>query len=222
MLVNLFSLCRCGAGGSLTVPLSLDVRVAAVRPSSAAVLAVGRSTAAALAWRTVPPSIALVIGQPPPPVTNQKSLGKRMQWVWLVGACCALAAGEAGEEGEQELLTRYLLSRLLGGPAPAARPAPLKHLLEQAKQNIDVIDFRQPGGGGAAGQGLERRSGPAPRQRPAPSETVPVFLPFPGTEPNQRPGPSQGQPAQRSPAPQPVKTATRHTVGYTLGHCKNV
>ena len=173
------------------------------------------STAAALAWRTLPPGIALLIGHPLPPVTNQQSLSKRMQWVWLVGACCALAAGEAGEEGEQELLTRYLLSRLLGGPAPAARPAPLKHLLEQAKQNIDVIDFRQPSGGGAAGPGFERGSGPAPRQRPAPSETVPVFLPFPGTEPSQRPRPPQGQ---HSVVPGPSQSKQQHATLHCTLH----
>jgi len=128
---------------------------------------------------------------------------------------------------EQELLTKYLLSRLidqgdLSFPDPASLerrddqdPAssivypqvvqqrirrPLQKLLDQAKENIDVIDFRNP-----EKQYFDDDHSRYPRQpddrssdhddhynqhqtqhRTSPSEAVPVFLPFPGTEPNRK------------------------------------
>merc|ERR1719219_2915092 len=98
---------------------------------------------------------------------------------------------------EQELVTRYLLSRLLDSQQTDVDRAdqdsassivypqvsqqrvsrPLRKLLDQAKDNIDVIDFRssrheeQP-------EFSHRQEDP---ERVAPSESVPVFLPFPGT-----------------------------------------
>jgi len=95
-------------------------------------------------------------------------------------------------------VTRYLLSRLLetkqtnieradhDGASSIVYPQvsqqrlsrPLRKLLDQAKDNIDVIDFRtsrheeQP----EFSSGEEGR-----RVGVSPSESVPVFLPFPGT-----------------------------------------
>lgn len=124
---------------------------------------------------------------------------------------------------EQELLTKYLLRRLLGGkeqdldfpgenldstersdqdssssiiyPQVSAQSVqkPLRVLLDQAKENIDVIDFRKPRRDQREqyyedyvrnprmpeGQSKEER-----RQRASPSESIPTFLPFPGTEPS--------------------------------------
>merc|ERR1711936_504154 len=103
---------------------------------------------------------------------------------------------------EQELVTRYLLSRLLDSQQTDVDRAdqdsassivypqvsqqrvsrPLRKLLDQAKDNIDVIDFRssrhedQP-----EFSSQERRAGVSP-ERVSPSESVPVFLPFPGTQ----------------------------------------
>jgi len=120
---------------------------------------------------------------------------------------------------EQQLLTKYLLSRLLDQrDSKDAEPGdedqdsassiiypqvthqrirrPIQKILDQAKDNIDVIDFRNPD---------KRyfdddlwRYGHKPPNHPthkkefehkskhnqAPSEPVSVFLPFPGTEPN--------------------------------------
>jgi len=123
---------------------------------------------------------------------------------------------------EQELLTKYLLSRLLfkgdgglPGPSRDQDPAssivypqvvqqrirrPLQKILDQAKENIDVIDFRnpdkhyfnddhsiysrQPEGGSSTHQVHYQKT----HHRTSPSEAVPVFLPFPGTEPNKKSG----------------------------------
>jgi len=129
---------------------------------------------------------------------------------------------------EQELLTKYLLRRLLGGkddldfpgesleatersdqdssssiiyPQVSAQSVqkPLRILLDQAKENIDVIDFRKPRRDQRdqyyedyvrhprmpdehlKDERRERASSTSP------SEAIPTFLPFPGTEPS-RPG----------------------------------
>jgi len=123
----------------------------------------------------------------------------------------------------QELLTKYLLSRLLDqndqsfpqsdvlerrkGQAsessyvyPLRSKDPLQKLLDHAKANIDVIDFRNP-----SKEYFEEDHLRFPRQpqsfsdikddyndqqqnpqRSSPSDSVPVFLPFPGTEPDKR------------------------------------
>jgi len=122
---------------------------------------------------------------------------------------------------EQELLTKYLLKRLLGkddlnfpgeGQDASDRSdrdqlssssiiypqvssqniqQPLRILLDQAKENIDVIDFRK----NRREQYFEDhiRTPRQPQSEPqdirtnerssSPSEAIPTFLPFPGTEP---------------------------------------
>jgi len=130
----------------------------------------------------------------------------------------------------QELLTRYLLSRLLGqkdkvfpqSPAGDRREDqatqasdifplrsakdPLQKLLDHAKANIDVIDFRnpdeqyfeedhlrfprQPEGFPPPNSEASLDYDEAP-QRSLPSDTVPIFLPFPGTETSRTPRQSQ-------------------------------
>lgn len=134
---------------------------------------------------------------------------------------------------EQELLTKYLLHRLLGkgdlafpGDGPEVsersdqdsspsiiyprvsaqsvdkleRPA-LRRLLDQAKESIDVIDFRKPSRD--RDQLYEEHirhtrmpedlAGDSRRDRASasPSEAIPTFLPFPGTEPSR---PSRSSP----------------------------
>jgi hypothetical protein len=114
---------------------------------------------------------------------------------------------------EQELLTKYLLSRLLDqgdlafpdlnvGERRADQEAsssivypqrirrPLQKLVDRAKENIDVIDFRNPR------QKDEHTfhhedyytTHHQTPQHTSPSEAVPIILPFPGTEPNKRSG----------------------------------
>jgi len=118
---------------------------------------------------------------------------------------------------EQELLTKYLLSRLLdqdeliySDDPPAERrqdqePSasvvypqrirrPLQKLVDQAKENIDVIDFRNPHSKHSETDHLryprqhEEYHRPedhySKHQRTSPSEAVPIVLPFPGTEPS--------------------------------------
>jgi len=117
---------------------------------------------------------------------------------------------------EQELVTRYLLSRLVNKDQAATDRSdqdssssivypqvsnqrvsrPLRRLLDQAKDNIDVIDFRsskqheQP-------EFSQRQDDP---ERVAPSESVPVFLPFPGTDhtPPSSPSNTQGSRQERN------------------------
>jgi len=124
----------------------------------------------------------------------------------------------------QEILTKYLLSKLLGGedaPAysqrrdsdsgfkfPLRHKDPLQKLLDHAKANIDVIDFRNPDKKYFDDDHLRLPRQPAdlttisddslygapddlfhsnPRSRSSsssPSDAVPVFLPFPGNEKN--------------------------------------
>jgi len=114
-------------------------------------------------------------------------------------------------------VTRYLLSRLLHNKDQAGTDRsdqdssssivypqvsnqrvsrPLRKLLDQAKDNIDVIDFRsskhdeQP-------EFSQRQDDP---ERVAPSESVPVFLPFPGTAhtPSSSPSNSHGARQERN------------------------
>lgn len=115
----------------------------------------------------------------------------------------------------QELLTRYLLSRIFGKPQPEDQEPessfvhplrskdPLQKLLDHAKANIDVIDFRNPDEKyfeedhlrlprqpeilSPVDDGFDYVSYPENPQRSSPSDTVATFLPFPGTEPNRRP-----------------------------------
>jgi len=147
-------------------------------------------------------------------------------------------APEAGNTSpEQELLTRYLLSRILEkddlsyseGPRDKVRErvgerrddqdsspsivypqvsqqsitTPLRRLLQKAKENIEVIDFRKPSVKNHNAEQIRKTRMPEPGyytqvkeettknasktrkvQRTAPSESIPTFLPFPGTEPN--------------------------------------
>ena len=97
---------------------------------------------------------------------------------------------------------------------------PLQKLLDHAKANIDVIDFRnpgkqvifrikvcliiwrdffkyfeedhlrfprQPGDLPPLDEDLTYNEDQENPQRSSPSDSVPIFLPFPGTEPNRRP-----------------------------------
>jgi len=132
-----------------------------------------------------------------------------------------------GHTPEQELLTKYLLQRLLDredvtvpdtdpSPGDSVRrredqdssssivyplvshqriKRPLQRLLDHAKANIDVIDFRNPKDRQYFSDENQRftRQPEAyqeqeypdiPPQSSLPSDDVPVFLPFPGTEPN--------------------------------------
>jgi len=147
---------------------------------------------------------------------------------------------EAGiSSPEQELLTRYLLSRILEkddddlsypedsrdksderigqrrddqDSAPSivypqvsqqSITQPLRRLLQKAKENIEVIDFRKPAYKPRGSEQIRKTRMPEagyysavkedartkqdkPRrgQKTAPSEAIPTFLPFPGTEPN--------------------------------------
>lgn len=126
---------------------------------------------------------------------------------------------------EQELLTKYLLHRLLaksgdlafsGDSVEAAADRsdqdssssiiypqlssqsvekPLRILLDRAKDNIDVIDFRKPRRD-QADQFYDNhprhtrmpeehlRDDRRERASASSSESIPTFLPFPGTEPN--------------------------------------
>eukprot|EP00090_Calanus_glacialis_P041261 TRINITY_DN7261_c0_g1_i2.p1 TRINITY_DN7261_c0_g1~~TRINITY_DN7261_c0_g1_i2.p1 ORF type:complete len:318 (-),score=48.46 TRINITY_DN7261_c0_g1_i2:279-1232(-) len=133
--------------------------------------------------------------------------------------------GIGSKQSHQELLTKYLLSRLLGQGDLSYPPTgvlerredqdsessyvyprskdPLQKLLDHAKANIDVIDFRNPGKQYFEEDHLRfpRQPGDLPPldedltynedqenpQRSSPSDSVPIFLPFPGTEPNRRP-----------------------------------
>jgi len=136
------------------------------------------------------------------------------------GAQPGASPGAGGDQltgVEQELVTRYLLSRLLHNKDQAGTERsdqdssssivypqvsnqrvsrPLRKLLDQAKDNIDVIDFRsskhdeQP-------EFSQRQDDP---ERVAPSESVPVFLPFPGTahNPSSSPSNSQGSRQERN------------------------
>jgi len=140
-----------------------------------------------------------------------------------------------GHTPEQELLTKYLLSRLLNngedssetdatrrrddqdGSSSIVYPLvshqrikrPLQRLLDHAKANIDVIDFRNP-----QKEYFSEEKERFPRQPSdfqdaefsdsfsdsAPSHEVPVFLPFPGTEPNPRKprqAPGSGEPGRQ-------------------------
>jgi len=145
---------------------------------------------------------------------------------------------EAGiSSPEQELLTRYLLSRILekdhlkypedsrdksdervgqrrddqdSSPSivypqvsQQSITQPLRRLLQKAKENIEVIDFRKPAvkprgseqirktrmpeGGyytAVKEDGRTKQQKPRRGQKTAPSVAIPTFLPFPGTEPN--------------------------------------
>jgi len=119
----------------------------------------------------------------------------------------------------QEVLTKYLLSKLLGNddtPAysqrrdsdssfkfPLRHKDPLQKLLDHAKANIDVIDFRNPDKkyfeddhlrlprqpedlttlSDDYGADLFQHSNPrSSSSSSSPSDAVPVFLPFPGNE----------------------------------------
>jgi len=121
--------------------------------------------------------------------------------------------------GSQELLTKYLLSRLGIQQSPAKErssepgPDPLQKLLDHAKANIDVIDFSNPAERYSESDHLRFPRQPelystleggagAERDNPAPSHTVPVFLPFPGAE-HARPA----RAALRSVAPPPAALA---------------
>lgn len=122
---------------------------------------------------------------------------------------------------EQQLLTQYLLQRLLGNaqhdlnfsgddggitergddqePAPSiifpqTVQKPIRRLLDQAKANIDVIDFRKPHRDHRGEEKDYIRRTRMPDQNDfekdhyaasaaQPSEAIPTFLPFPGTEP---------------------------------------
>jgi len=135
---------------------------------------------------------------------------------------------------EQELLTKYLLHRLLGKgdlafPGEAQEAAdrsdqdssssivypqvstqsvqkPLRILLDQAKENIDVIDFRKPRRDQYSRDTRDHRDQyyddhvrhtrmpeenlrdeRRDRASASPSEAIPTFLPFPGTEPSRAP-----------------------------------
>jgi len=137
--------------------------------------------------------------------------------------------GNRPQESHQQLLTKYLLSRLLGQQElpyphsgslerredqdtessyvyPLRSQDPLQKLLDHAKANIDVIDFRNPGKQYFEEDHLRfpRQPGDLPPldedltyddqenpQRSSPSDSVPIFLPFPGTEPNRRPRQAQ-------------------------------
>lgn len=129
--------------------------------------------------------------------------------------------GIQSKYSHQELLTKYLLSRLLdqgdrsfpqsdvlqrrddqdsdSSYVYPLRPRdPLQKLLDHAKANIDVIDFRNPGKEYFEEDHLrfprqpeslsdikdEYNDQPENPQRSSPSDSVPVFLPFPGTEPD--------------------------------------
>jgi len=120
----------------------------------------------------------------------------------------------SGRGSHQELLTKYLLSRLLGTEETSDRRDsdssykfplkprdPLQKLLDHAKANIDVIDFRNPNrkyydedhlrlprqpkdlptltGDLTYGSDSYRQQNP---RSSSPSEAAPVFLPFPGNE----------------------------------------
>ena len=73
---------------------------------------------------------------------------------------------------------------------------PIRRLLDQAKENIDVIDFRKPRHHRHDDYDDHVRRTRQPDDGhedfikgpgfSAPSEPVPTFLPFPGTEPNRR------------------------------------
>jgi len=133
---------------------------------------------------------------------------------------------DRGSSSHQEVLTKYLLSKLLGNnpndsPAfsqrrdsdssykfPLRHKDPLQKLLDHAKANIDVIDFRNPDRkyfdddhlrlprqpsdltglpeeelfGADLFQQDNRRSSSASSSSSSPSDAVPVFLPFPGNE----------------------------------------
>jgi len=120
---------------------------------------------------------------------------------------------QSGGVSHQEKLTKYLLSRLLGTEETSERRNsdssykfplksrdPLQKLLDHAKANIDVIDFRNPNRKyydedhlrlPRQPQELPRLTGDLTyssdsfRQNPrssSPSEASPVFLPFPGNE----------------------------------------
>jgi len=140
-----------------------------------------------------------------------------------------------GHTPEQELLTKYLLSRLLDnrddssetdatrrrddqdGSSSIVYPLvshqrikrPLQRLLDHAKANIDVIDFRNP-----QKEYFTEEKERFPRQPSdfqdvefsdsisdsSPSHEVSVFLPFPGTEPNPRKprqAPGSGEPGSQ-------------------------
>jgi len=133
---------------------------------------------------------------------------------------------------EQELLTKYLLRRLLGkddlafpgeGPDASSDRAdrsdqlssssiiypqvtsqniqkPLRILLDQAKENIDVIDFRKNRRNEYYEDHIRNPRQPQSehldeireRERSSsPSEAIPTFLPFPGTEPPSTPSRKQ-------------------------------
>jgi len=128
-----------------------------------------------------------------------------------------------GHTPEQELLTKYLLSRLLdkedlvlpdtGTTAvpvsrredqdgsssiiyPQRRKSPLQKFLDHAKANLDVIDFRNPQKQyfpdeherfARQPEDFKDQDYPDLPQSSSPSDSVPVFLPFPGTEPNRKP-----------------------------------
>jgi len=133
--------------------------------------------------------------------------------------------GSRRKLSHQELLTNYLLSRLIdqsdlsyplsevlekredqdsesSNVYPLRSEDPLQKLLDHAKANIDVIDFRNPGEKYFEEDHLRfpRQPEDLPPlqddfnygdhqqnpQRSSPSDAVPIFLPFPGTEPNRR------------------------------------
>jgi len=194
-----------------------------------------------------------------------------VRWGWVVVVLCShlqhsrRVSGDPGprpqrtrgyREGhtpEQELLTKYLLSRLLDkvdGPdtdEPASRrrddqdgsssivyplvshqriKRPLQRLLDHAKANIDVIDFRNP-----QKEYFPEENARYPRepgafqdsqfpdlpQSSAPSHEVPVFLPFPGTEPDTRRPRHTGVEEGRSPREVQVPVTSLGAKKYYLG-----
>jgi len=143
------------------------------------------------------------------------------------------ALGARAPGTHQEALTKYLLSRLLGHEDTAASPysqrrdsdssykLPLRHkdplqkLLDHAKANIDVIDFRNPdrkyheadhlrlprqpladdlarvGADSDPYGDLWERPEQTRQSSSSSSDAVPVFLPFPGNEKSYKRPPRQ-------------------------------
>lgn len=192
----------------------------------------------------------------------------------ILGLLCGLpcsrrVAGDPGSQArgsrggsqspEQELLTKYLLSRLLDRQGTAGPDLvtgdgtrrrddqdssssivyplvshqrikrPLQRLLDHAKANIDVIDFRNPQKQTyeyeekerfprQPGDFAERSAYPDLPQSSSPSHEVPVFLPFPGTEPGPRvPRQAAGGPGVSAQAEPSIPTTRLGGKKYYMG-----
>jgi len=127
----------------------------------------------------------------------------------------AMGLGERMTRTEREAVTRYLLSRMLVVSSSQARDRldrevgdhhgagsivypqishkqqfkPLQRLLDQAKENFDVIDFRdlqQKQDKALFNTKHNVSSSTSSLPGTSGSETVPVFLPFPGAETSQK------------------------------------